>query len=121
MISCDTHYYDGKINKYDISKLKEVEQLPLEYKKQRGEELLSIVNNYYLRIIINDIGSDRNYDQSNKLSVDDLIYLCWEFKDNSDFISLLNEQCNEMKSGFCSQGRTHRIFQILLAFMQHDE
>ncbi len=107
----NTHAYDGKIKNELYFK-----QLTLDEKLQKGQELLQCLNNPYLQIIINDIGTSKNYDPTNCLNADDLLCLCWEYKDDEDFIQELNIQLLDMATGFCPQGRTHRLYQLLVAF-----
>lgn len=115
----NTHHYDGKLNLECIPKLTQIQELTLEQKKEKGMALLSLISKEsfpFLDKIIQDIGSPANFDFSNNLRADDLICLCWDFKENPDFIFLLNEQLMGMATGFCPQGRTHRLFQLILAF-----
>lgn len=120
----NTHNYDGKLHITDLPQLLVIKELPLDQKRQRGLELLEAakvkkINKRaisYLRKIISSMGSTSNIDSTNKLVADDLICLCWEHKDNPIFLSNLEDQLIDMRTGFCPQGRTHRLFQILLAF-----
>ncbi|CAN5887102.1 hypothetical protein BH23THE1_BH23THE1_34160 [soil metagenome] len=65
-----------------------------------------------------------NYDPSNDLYLyaDDLLYICAELvqklPQNETLKFLLNEQFIHMSTGMCPQGRTHRLFQIVLAFIE---
>jgi hypothetical protein len=111
----NTHYYDGKINNCFYS------NLSIDEKKNKGNELLSKISNtlarHFLTIIINDIGTANNIDNTNHINVDDLICHCWEYKDNEDFLREFEIQLLDMATGFCPQGRTHRVYQVLLAFV----
>jgi hypothetical protein len=116
----DTHAYDGLLSIKQLSNLIDVQELSLEQKKERGNELANILQNptalKYLREIITCIGSSSNFDSSNNMSADDLIALCWIYRYNPNFINELEIQLSDMSSGFCPQGRTHRLFQLILAF-----
>ena len=103
----DTHTYDGKLDK----KIKCNEIFNEFIKKSRN--ILSI---NFLKKIIDDIGSNNNYDHTNDLNADDLLSLCSILKHNEDFLNELEIQLLDMQSGFCSQGRTHRLFQLILLF-----
>lgn len=70
----------------------------------------------HLDIMIRDYGTDKNYDATNKISADDLLYLTSYHTGDENFIILINEQLENMASGFCAQGRTHRLFQVIFAF-----
>lgn len=115
----NTHFYDGKI----ISELF-VQNLTIEEKQECGKQLLQSCLHldpkaiHYLTSIVNDIGTLNNVDHTNHLNADDLIYFCWTFRNNEAFIKELEIQLLDMETGFCPQGRTHRLYQILIVF-QH--
>lgn len=118
----NTHSYDGKIDIHQLPDLNSVRQLSLEEKRRRGIELQSYVKlnsvaAHYLSGIVSSIGTPANIDSTNGLIADDLICLCWVYRENSEFISVLESQLVDMATGFCPQGRTHRLFQTLLAFI----
>lgn len=123
----NTHTYDGKINIGELPDISTVKQLPIEQKKQRGNELLFAASNgvhrlhptatHNLNQIISQMGTPSNIDMTNGLIADDLICICWIYRENKEFMSALETQLIDMSTGFCPQGRTHRLFQILLAFI----
>jgi hypothetical protein len=122
----NTHEYDGKIDISQLPDLIIMKQLTIEQKKQRGMELLFSVNNKinataykFLQRIVDSIGTSANIDNTNGLVADDLICICWVYRDNPIFIMELEYQLLDMATGFCPQGRTHRLFQILLAFYNY--
>lgn len=113
----NTHTYDGKLNN-DI-----LPSLSLVDKESKLNELLDAarltfdpISIKFLQSIISDTGKSSNVDITNGLVADDLLALCWYYKSNEDFMIILNEQLRDMSTGFCPQGRTHRIFQTLVAF-----
>lgn len=119
----DTHTYDGKIDSNILPNLSNVACLPLDVKRERCNNFKILASStfnhialYHLDGIINSIGTDGNIDQTNNLIADDLLCLCWEYRNNSDFMIELELQLTDMSKGFCPQGRTHRLFQTLLAF-----
>jgi hypothetical protein len=111
----NTHYYDGKIeqsltfNNYTLTE-----------KKEKYNELLTKITNpislHFFNILQKDINTDHNIDPTNNINADDLICLCWEHKDNNVFVEELEIQLADMINGNCAQGRTHRLYQLLLAF-----
>lgn len=65
-----------------------------------------------------------NYDPSNDLWADDLLFLCYELyrrdshrrpRDRSDILRTLAEQLHDMSTGPCPPGRTTRLFQTYTA------
>ena len=115
----NTHFYDGKItNELPIQKL-------MKEKQEYGQDLLDSCKHIdkkaikYLKTIVKDIGTPKNIDSTNKLNADDLLCLCWMHRNNKDFIDELEIQLLDMATGFCPQGRTHRLYQLLLAFDLH--
>jgi hypothetical protein len=120
----NTHSYDGRIDINQIPELGPLKLLSLEQKRDVGSQLItalrSIINPQalsYLTGIVNSMGTSANIDPTNNLIADDLIYLCWVYHQNSEFISILEVQLMDMSTGFCPQGRTHRLFQSILPFI----
>lgn len=105
-----THTYDGLLDK---------DLLPSTVRdNSKLSELLSNIKNpvaikYFTSIFNENIS---NIDSTTGLVADELLTLCYQHKDNPDFILLLEEQLIDMRTGFCPQGRTHRLYQLLLAF-----
>lgn len=120
----NTHTYDGNLSINHLPDLIYMNKLSLDEKKQRGLELINaatkiFINNQaliFLNNIVLSMGTSANIDITNGLIADDLICMCWIYKDNHEFLSVLETQLIDMATGFCPQGRTHRLFQILLAF-----
>ena len=118
----DTHTYDGKVPNNIIKRTNEerkaaVEELIMLIKKYKdGSE--NIVGFCNLITIFNDVGNNSNYDHSNDYSADDIIFeLISQLKNKDeefikDIIKLICIQLQEMSSGMCPQGRTHRLYQI---------
>ena len=71
--------------------------------------------------IIADIGSQRNLDTTNGISADDVLCLALPHVTNADFLNCLEEQLLGMSTGFCAQGRTTRLWQVVLAFSNFKE
>ncbi len=60
---------------------------------------------------------NRNYDPANNLHACDLLYLLYEkicVDENTEYLTLLLTQLDEMATGLCPQGRTTRLFQTLV-------
>ncbi len=77
----------------------------------------------FFDLICNSIGNASNYDPSNKLYADDILYLCcelWdEIKDSEkgqDLLKTLASQLYDMRTGSCPPGRSTRLFQVYIAF-----
>jgi hypothetical protein len=65
------------------------------------------------------VKTSRNYDCTNDVYADDLLFLCYEkvfIEKDSDFARMLILQLEDMNTGLCPQGRTTRLLQILLIF-----
>jgi len=131
-----THSYDGKLS---VTKLQLLEDISRASKIPKANKL-----NYFghLRLELQKytlpqpaqgcfeaifrtfsqqgrVRTGANYDPTNDLHADDLLYLCFEkivtYQDK-DFTQVFILQLTDMASGLCAQGRTTRLFQILLAF-----
>ena len=111
----NVHSYDGKI----INTLK-LNIVPEEEKDLRLQELMDLLTDprakNSMRIIINSFGTSQNIDTTNNLISDLLLLSCWEYRHLDGFIKNLEEQLLDMITGFCPQGRTHRLYQLLLAY-----
>ena len=62
-------------------------------------------------------GGNPNFDPANNLFACDLLYLLCEkilYDGCEEHIKLLLTQLDEMATGLCPQGRTTRLFQILI-------
>lgn len=125
-----THTYDGKLVTDPVmcARLTIASSLSLAEKQRRGLELLTIAQTgtdscmtvcaiSFLQRMIVAMGTPANVDPLNKLLVDDLICLCWEYRDNAAFMKELEIQLMDMATGFCVQGRTCRLYQILKSFI----
>jgi hypothetical protein len=120
----DVHYYDGRIELSITAFLTKLNDISLDVKKQyimvwydNIKHALSLEANNVMQILINDMGTAANYDITNQLSVDDLLYIMGSLIDNHVFIEILNDELIQMAQGFCSQGRTHRLLQIIVPFI----
>lgn len=130
MSNLEVHSYDNKLNE-EIS----IYQNLLTYAKNistnqknelflKFEEYLSddLAKKYY--IILIDQNDNSNFDLINKLNSNDLLFLIIEylekqnFKDNS-LIDILTIQLQDMATGFCSQGRSIRLFQIVKSLYEN--
>lgn len=120
MRKLDTHYYDGKLPIKD-EKIKDV------ISTYTDDELRSIIKSlrykieskprsgnslFYFDAIVRDAHGSPNFDPINHLYANELLYIIAIYSDSIDTL-LLIEQLNDMKSGFCPQGRTTRLYQII--------
>ena len=129
----DTHYYDGKLRTNRLLQIVHNQQrLPIEDKKTfftrllQDLELNPAVPGLYrstalraVKQITRGIRQAPNYDGSNGMYADDVLYLvCKKIEEtkNTDALVYLSEQLSDiMTSGQCAQGRSTRIFQVLMA------
>lgn len=117
----DTHRFDGCIDK-SLLPLDDVHALSHDEKKQRGERVFQALSGrkeealHYLRCIIDSTGNPANYDASNDIWAEDLLSLMMVMLENTAFLDQLEEQLCDMRTGFCPQGRTTRLWQVTLSF-----
>lgn len=69
-----------------------------------------------LKVLINDVGTNKNFDPINNVNVDDLLLQLYHLKKKNpecfDDV-ILDDQLVEMLTGMCPQGRTIRLLQVL--------
>lgn len=117
----DTHFYDGQLapikaqlqSDLDRAHQKTPQEQLVAFQLLR-EQLPAIAHPNF-DVIVRDLAQKTNYDPTNDLLANDLLYLCAERAANEGFIDLLTAQLLEMSTGMCAQGRTHRLLQILWA------
>ena len=123
-----THSYDKCLSNELMEKIKPmVLESSIIIKKDKlryFEELRrKIINNvialkYYDKMIYDYIeDNNNNYDPINNLDTIDLLYIVYKFSIDNDIISLLIEQLKDMQTGFCPQGRTIRLIQIIQPYL----
>ena len=123
----DTHTFDGQL--LDI-KAQILPYLEMAAAISKEDKLVAfkklgtcIQSNSNFDTIVNDFqnlghSNGPNYDPTNGLYADDLLYLCSKMTHNEALISLLNEQLIHMSTGMCPQGRTHRLIQLAIPFLE---
>ena len=122
----NTHFFDGKLATLDIKKDIDRSHLISEQEKlSLFDGLSQYMTSKYgsnfqgkvcLDSIIRGTSKPENYDPSNKLFAEDLLYLIAEkiiYEKNEEYGELLFTQLQDMLTGLCPQGRTTRLFQIL--------
>jgi hypothetical protein len=122
----ETHFYDGKLfeRKVEISEsLKKAESITLEDKKVYFLFLRNKIQNCipdFNFTLFDALVNSPAYDPSNQFRADNLLYLCYELsciqEIEKDIIDLVCLQFQDMQTGFCSQGQTTRLFQIIIPF-----
>lgn len=116
----DTHTYDGKLDrswvKYSEEPL-ENQRKALSLLRERIKE--DNLSNFDTIIRDWESKSRSNYDPTNDLDAGELLSLSTKYTDCEDFNLLLNHALNEMKTGMCPQGRSTRIYSLLLAFKDY--
>lgn len=128
MSKLNTHYYDGKLQNTQLETLlnsiynlsKETKSRAFIELRQKLTELTTFDQearrNYDIIIYDFHHQNHKNYDHSNNLHADDLLCLI-STKNSIDLLELLCLQLKEMTGGMCPQGRTHRLYQIIVAFI----
>ena len=131
-----THTYDGKLQKSKQTIENNIQRASKISKKDKVQAFIKLRNNLIkykeftpqiqrcFDVIYNTFSQkgrtkSANYDPTNDLYADDLLYLCYEKvfeSDSNDFSKMLILQLEDMVSGLCAQGRTTRLLQVLLAF-----
>jgi hypothetical protein len=132
----DTHTYDGKLHE----RKKEIEVFLTKIRNQpfqkKYDQLISLKDkipltkiqaHYFMNLIISDYKTypnlgGQNYDPTNDLHAEDLLCIFshiyeLEDTDKKDAIQMLCIQLEDMATGFCPQGRTTRLFQLVIAFL----
>jgi len=81
------------------------------FKKVRKEIVTHNGATKCFNIIMDDIGKPSNFDNTNNLIADDIMYLIC-LKLDKDMLPIFIEQLNDMNTGLCPQGRCIRLAQI---------
>jgi hypothetical protein len=128
MLSTNTHFFDGKLHssKGEIQvDLDRVAAIDVNTKRaafstlQRKLTFTPTTLRCYQAVISTfERNRGANYDPTNDLHADDLLYLIYEkvcIEENEEYERMLLEQLEDMQTGLCPQGRTTRLFQVLLA------
>ncbi len=132
----DTHYYDGKLGIHPLVRIVHNQQKIINdsFTLQKQNLFTRLVQDIKLNpavpekyrttaikainVIKQCIRLPANYDRTNGMYADDVLYLvcnCIKQTGNVDTLQYLSEQLSDiMTSGQCSQGRSTRIFQVLL-------
>jgi hypothetical protein len=131
----NVHYYDGKICKdtQEYLALKNIcgihpdekALLIIKFGVSLGHFQISgnnPTNMNYFNTMLAGIGSTNNYDPTNEMSADDILYMCaneW-FNIPKENRTCIAEEfflaMADMSSGFCPQGRVDRIWQVAVAY-----
>ena len=128
MDKLNVHYYDSKWGDVD-EYIAKVRTIPLPIKVQSIDSLKNRLIGYHKMTSVaisnfNTIASGDIYDPSNKIYVYDLLYilekLCEMYEDPTDLLNMLGEQLDDMSSGLCVQGRTTRLYQLMISFIQEE-
>lgn len=113
----NTHTYDHSIPPLPISFTLLFSNtnkiIPIQNLRSHLSHPLSL--HFFDQIVI-DHYNPPNFDQTNNLSAYDLLYLIALHFENIDIPSL-SEQLQDMSTGFCPQGRTIRLYQIIYSLL----
>lgn len=133
----DTHTYDGQL-KNRLAEIKsfldEASKMSKEEKLDRFYKLKSFLKcnpqaDTFLSGIIRDYETGNhgaNHDPTNNIHAEDLLVLCFNLCFRSakspeiaeEVSSLLSLQLEDMATGYCPQGRTTRLVQVVLSFSE---
>ncbi len=138
----ETHNYDGHLPKTsllnsklnslvkstsNIDRKNSVINLCNEVSNARSSSINPISISFF-QTLINDWGTNNNFDSSNNLCADDLLYVLaieWnkikECNDKETMVSFVDELCiqfADMQTGICREGRTTRLWQIALTYIE---
>lgn len=110
----DLHTYDKKTNfevPFDILNLE---------KKIKEKKVIDTFDNIKLNVESNKFLKDmllnlNSFDSINQFYILDILYMC-SFIITEDFLNELELQLLDMKTGFCEQGKTIRLIQLIKAF-----
>lgn len=133
----NTHDLDGKLKDgLEILGINSNERIISREEFISSELYNDYVNAYTLhpnlQTILQDFNTSRNYDPTNNYSCEILLSIivkiysrihienrkCEHDKCGEviDFLKFFHDQLNEMSSGMCAQGRTHRLLFVIFAF-----
>lgn len=128
-VTLNTHDYDGK--------LFEIKSMYPEIGFYRGESTIREAYKNFIEIITSAgdadsanrlsimmqdslAGNSNNFDQTNRIDATGIIVFLYELflmesdkEKKASIVKNLIEQLRDMSTGFCPQGRTHRMLQIL--------
>ena len=147
MLSLNTHDYDGKLPKdSDLMRIIiTIRNEPLHVRKRECTKFITEIgitfhipqgsNKYrstdaYMKILMNSWDTSSNYDSSNGISAEEILYIISQQYFNSklvphdhpenvtkDLVYGFYESCSEMGSGNCPQGRVARLWQVANAYL----
>jgi len=123
VVSLNTHFYDHLLT--EQTKLILLYLEGVEYSKEERVKILSACElndpraKRNLQVIIKSIGTAANKDPVTGLVTDDLLMIAHRYQllTRSSWLLQFEEQLIDMSTGFCVQGRNHRILQILLPYL----
>lgn len=120
MEKLNTHYYDGKLksNKFNSISTKDIKEVEFNklitfiQKDQTCNVNIRITAIRAVQLIKNSIGKSPNYDSTNEIYADDILFhICKKF--HNDILTYLIEQLSDIiTSGQCPQGRVIRLIQV---------
>lgn len=126
----NTHIFDGQLSSskliiasYLSSDPISPSSLDIAYHYLQNKIGNPIMNRLIAEAINFSRTDNRNYDPTNDLYIDEVLYLCYKILLNapadSDLLLTMNEQLQDIQTGWCSQGRIYRLLQIVLAYSQY--
>lgn len=115
----DTHYYDNKISPDIITLVSNFKIDDTSNLEDLRNQLLKVnINKSDLMFYDKILKNNNNYDPINKLDVIKLLHIVnYISKYNPDILEMLKEQLKDLKSGFCVQGRSIRLLQLIMSYI----
>jgi len=129
----NTHFYDRKISLELLEQVNQLTETGNKISKSEKLECFDVLRSDLVRNKIKRVGlryydamvksynksNKNNYDSINKLDCIDLLYIIYTLSnDSDDIILLLKDQLTDMRTGFCPQGRTIRLIQIIATVLE---
>jgi hypothetical protein len=118
MEQLQTHNYDGKLHERKQLYINEINRVRTLDKRREFEELKNLLQlppqqqMLFDAITQSNVG---NYDPTNDMDAKDLIFLCFEKRQEEAMVPLLRLAFEDMLTGSCPQGRSTRMFQVLVS------
>ena len=137
MDQTNTHVYDGKL----IERVKQlsdildsIKNIGREERLQHFQILRQNLANLFSKVsaspeyqtcfrFFDALVANPAFDPTNGISAEDMLYLCYKLSEipsiKDEILELLFIQFQDMATGFCPQGQTTRLFQIVISFVEN--
>jgi len=114
MQALNTHTYDGHLLplKQEFSSLLDDPDKEKEIEKLRELITDTTALSFFDKIVLNR-NHQSNFDKSNGLYAFDLLYILAVYREKIP-INTFEEQLCDMETGFCPEGKTTRLYQLII-------